>query len=53
MYTLYKHLTKEQQQEELKHYDEKYHYDIKIGRLCVYCGMALHNCLCSHDDDDE
>lgn len=20
---------------------------------CYYCGMVLHNCLCSHDDDDD
>ena len=50
MYTLYKDLSPEQQTKELKEFDKKYHIDIKDNKLCILCGMALHNCLCSHDN---
>lgn len=50
MYTLYEDLTLEEQEQELKEFDEKHHQDVKDGILCVLCGMALHVCLCSHDN---
>lgn len=50
MYTLYEDLTPEEQEKELKEFKEKYHDDVKKGKICVLCGAALHVCLCSHDD---
>jgi hypothetical protein len=50
MYTLYSQLTPEQQLKELKEFDPKHHQDVIEGHLCVLCGMALHNCLCTHED---
>lgn len=50
MYTLYSNLSEEEQQKKLKSFDSKYHDLVKSDQLCILCGMALHNCLCSHED---
>lgn len=50
MYTLYSQLTSEQQKQELKEFNKKHHQDVINGKLCILCGMVLHNCLCSHED---
>lgn len=50
MYTLYSDLSPEKQEKELKEFDPKDHKAVIDGQICVYCGMALHICLCTHEN---